>query len=168
MNSGILIRELEASEADTAKSLIVSVAASVISWPGSFESFQQELDGRNIFRDMVDITAHYTTRGGLFLGAFDQDRLVGTGAVWPLEGGQCELKRMWLLPEYWGRGIGYAVIQRLFAHARKQGWRSMYLCTDRIQERAINFYHRLGFIDTTERQDVCGNGISMVLSLEGA
>ena len=167
MDSAILIRQLAECEAVVAKSLIISVVAVVYRWPGSLEGLMQDLDGRNILYDMVDITSHYTARGGLFLGAFDQGRLVGTGAVWPLDGDRCELKRMWLLPEYWGRRIGYAVIQRLFAHSRKQGWKSIYPCTDRIQERAINFYHRVGFIDTKERQEKCGeDDLSMVLSLE--
>jgi ribosomal protein S18 acetylase RimI-like enzyme len=167
MAAGILIRPLAESEAAAAKSLITSVVAVVYHWTGTLEALVQDLDGRNVLNDMADITRHYTARGGLFLGAFDQERLVGTGAVWPLAEDRCELKRMWLLPEYWGRGIGYAVIQRLFAHARQQDWQSMFLCTDHVQERAVNFYHRLGFTDTKERQEKCGEDeLSMVLSLE--
>lgn len=166
MDSGIIIRELQNREAAAAKNLIISVVAVVYGWAGSLKDLEQDLDRRNIFYDLEDIAASYTRKGGLFLGAFDQGKLVGTGAVWPLAEHKCELKRMWLLPEYWGRGIGYALIQRIFAHAHKQGWRCIYLCTDREQERAINFYHQVGFLDTKERQEKCGeDDFSMVYSL---
>ena len=47
----------------------------------------------------------------IFLVVLDEDRLVGTGAVRQIDDTICELKRMWLLTEYHGQGIGYRVMR---------------------------------------------------------
>ncbi len=52
---------------------------------------------------------------------------------------------MWLLPAYHGRGIGYRLVQELFAFARAAGYRHVRLSTSIVQQQAIRFYERLGF-----------------------
>mgnify|MGYP002392037119 FL=1 len=65
-----------------------------------------------------------------------------------LEEGVCELKRMWLLTEYHGQGLGYRMMQELFKVARDMGYKTIRLETDRVmQTRAVNFYKKLGFYE---------------------
>ena len=94
---------------------------------------------------MVDVQAHYFDRRGIFLVVLDDGRLIGTGAVRQIDDTICELKRMWLLPEYHGQGIGYRVIQMLFEFARTAGYKTIRLETGDQQKRAIQFYERVGF-----------------------
>jgi len=55
------------------------------------------------------------------------------------------LKRLWLLEEYHGQGIGFRLVARLLDFARAQGYKSVWLETSPEQERAIAFYRELGF-----------------------
>ncbi|WKZ42275.1 MAG: GNAT family N-acetyltransferase [Anaerolineales bacterium] len=87
----------------------------------------------------------YEQNHGIFLVVLDDDRLVGTGALKRMDPSTAELKRLWLLEEYQGRGIGYQVVMRLFTFAREKGYSSIRLQTGSEQTRAITFYKKLGF-----------------------
>jgi putative acetyltransferase len=69
----------------------------------------------------------------------------------------CELKRLWLLHEYHGQGLGYRMLQELLSIAREMGYRRIRLETDPIaQSRALEFYKRFGFYEIpgySERTD---------------
>jgi ribosomal protein S18 acetylase RimI-like enzyme len=66
----------------------------------------------------------------------------------------CELKRVWLLFEYQGQGLGYRMIQELLDFARGKGYEHIRLETDRIvQSRAYDLYKRLGFYEIPRYSD---------------
>ena len=60
----------------------------------------------------------------------------------------CELRRIALLPEYRGCGLGYALMQDLIRRARALGYATMTLWTNRFKlPRAVAFYTQLGFVE---------------------
>ena len=71
------------------------------------------------------------------------------GAIRRLDAQAAELRRMWLLEAYHGQGIGYRLLQELMAFARGQGYQRMVLMTGVVQERAICFYQRVGFVESS-------------------
>lgn len=144
-SSSITIRPIDPADIPAARRLIISVAQGIYGWPGTLDQVLQDFDRRGILDDMQDVQAHYFDRRGLFLGVYDCERLVGTGAVRQLSDTVCELKRMWLLEPYQGRGIGRRILDELLDFARRNGYQTMRLITDRRQERAIRFYRRAGF-----------------------
>jgi GNAT superfamily N-acetyltransferase len=79
-----------------------------------------------------------------FVVARDQvGNAVGCGAFRPLEQGIAEVKRMYSrrsLP-----GIGSAILAVLEKEAVKLGYTMLRLETRVVNERAVNFYERLGF-----------------------
>ena len=78
----------------------------------------------------------------------DNDQIIGTGAIRKIDNNICERKRLWLLFEYHGQGLGYRMIQELFAFAREKGYQRIRLETDRdSQSRAFDLYKRLGFYE---------------------
>jgi ribosomal protein S18 acetylase RimI-like enzyme len=65
-----------------------------------------------------------------------------------LEPGVCELKRLWLLSEYHGQGLGHRMMMELLSFARSKRYKVMRLETDNaVQRRAVEFYKRLGFYE---------------------
>jgi ribosomal protein S18 acetylase RimI-like enzyme len=56
-----------------------------------------------------------------------------------------ELKRMYVRPQFRGRGLGKAMLDHLAAFASEQGVRLLRLETGIYQERAIRLYERYGF-----------------------
>lgn len=61
--------------------------------------------------------------------------------------GICEMKRMYVAPQYHGRGVGYALADALIKAARQAGYQRMRLDTGDKQVEAHRLYHRLGFRD---------------------
>lgn len=93
------------------------------------------------------IQQNYFDNGGIFLVLVEDDQIIGTGAIRKLEDNVCELKRLWLLTEYHGKGLGYRTMQELLSFAKEKGYERIRLETDLTQKRALGFYKRLGFYE---------------------
>lgn len=104
--------------------------------------------------DLDDIQSSYFDAGGTFLIIVEGDEIIGTGGLRRLEEGVGEIKRLWLLPQYHGHGLGFQMMQRLLEAARQQGYRCVRLCTSpQYQQRAYRFYINLGFIEIPRYND---------------
>lgn len=125
--------------------MMIGVAERIYKWGKPVDELVAYFEDEGILQDFEDVQAHYFERRGIFLVALDAGRVIGTGAIRPIDEKMCELKRMWLLEEYHGKGIGYRLIQQLFEFARDTGYERIRLETGEQQERAINFYKRVGF-----------------------
>ena len=143
----IEIRPIQPHEIPEAKYIILSVAYRIYGWDGTLEDSIRHFEETGEFHDMDEVQSHYFDNGGLFLAVLDNGKLIGSGAVRKLDATTAELKRMWLLEDYHGRGIGYQLITRLFDFARTQRYERIILQTGSKQLRAIKFYRRLGFMD---------------------
>ena len=94
----------------------------------------------------------------------DDDRIICIGAVRRIDDQICELKRLWLLFEYHGQGLGYRMMQELLSFARAHGYQRMWLETDEAhQTRAFEFYKRLGFQEIPRYSDSEDVAMEMIL-----
>ena len=143
----ISIRPIKPDEIPAARHVILSVAYKIYGWEGTLEDSIRHFESIGEFRDMDEVESHYFGNDGLFLAVSDGDTIIGSGAVRKLSNEICELKRMWLLEAYHGRGIGYQVFAQLLEFARGKGYWFMRLQTGPEQTRAIGFYRKLGFYD---------------------
>ena len=57
----------------------------------------------------------------------------------------CELEKIYILPQYSGQGIGKAVMEKVITQAKNREKRLMYLCVIDTNLNAIAFYKKLGF-----------------------
>lgn len=76
-----------------------------------------------------------------------------------------ELARLYVLPEWTGKGIGTMLIEKSLAAALEQGCRSCWLRVWRGNERAISFYRRWGFHEVGSEPYNVGKCSRMVLIL---
>jgi putative acetyltransferase len=144
----LTIRRIERHEVQIAKELIYRVAHRVFQDTRPLEESMAFYESKGTLDDMDEIQQTYFENDGIFLVVTDDDRIIGTGAIRKLDDTTCELKRVWLLFEYHGQGLGYRMIQELFAFAREKGYQKMRLETDRdSQSRAYELYKRLGFYE---------------------
>jgi putative acetyltransferase len=161
----IEIRRVKPDEGLAAKRVIYRVAHDIFHDPRSLEESIAYHESRGELRDMDDIQRNYFENGGIFLVMLDDNHFIGTGAIRQLEDDICELKRLWLLSQYHGTGLGYRMIQELFSFAREKGYKRIWLQTDAVQQsRALELYRRLGFYEIpryTDRTD----DIAMEMSL---
>lgn len=77
--------------------------------------------------------------------AYLGDRAVGCGALKPLEADVMEVKRMFVLPEFRGRGIASQVLSELERWAIELGMRACCLETGQNQPEAIALYQKCGY-----------------------
>jgi putative acetyltransferase len=150
----ISIRRIEAQEVSIAKELIYCVAQRVFHDTRPLEEAVAFYEAKGTLNDMDDIRQTYFENDGIFLVITDDEQIIGTGAIRKLDDEVCELKRLWLLFEYHGKGLGYRMIQELLTFAREKGYQRIRLETDRdYQNRAFDLYKRLGFYEIPRYSD---------------
>jgi ribosomal protein S18 acetylase RimI-like enzyme len=109
-----------------------------------FQDFEREL------RDLPGKYAHPT--GRLLLAyefAAGLEKAGGCGALRPINTATCEMKRLYVRPEYRGRGIGRTLAESLIAAARQIGYDTMRLDTLPSMHEAHKLYRQLGFHEIT-------------------
>ena len=93
--------------------------------------------------DLNDIQETYAS--AIFLVAWHQNRIVGTGALIPGPDHTAEIVRMSVAAEMRRKGIGRMILQELCASARSGGVRRLVLETTDTWHEVIAFYQRFGF-----------------------
>jgi putative acetyltransferase len=84
-----------------------------------------------------------------FWTLWDQDELIGCGALRELSPDSGEIKSMHTAEEHRGRGAGKAVLRHIIAEARKRGYRTLCLETGTPEgfRSAREMYRKAGFVE---------------------
>jgi putative acetyltransferase len=102
-----------------------------------FQNFDAELAG---------LPGDYASPAGRLLLAYDNDQLIGCGALRRHDVRTCEMKRLFLRPAARGKGVGRILVNRLIAEAREIGYQRMVLDTlPGTMDKAIEVYRSIGF-----------------------
>ncbi len=109
------------------------------------EPMRQCLAVQNYDEEIQHLEEKYgEPRGRLFLVRCD-GKDAGCIAIRYLEEGICELKRVYLRPEYQGKGIGRDMMEKILDEARAAGYHTMRLDTVPYLDAAHALYVKLGF-----------------------
>ncbi len=107
-------------------------------------------DAAGYHRDLYDVDGFYGEGRGAFWVLLASEQVVGCVGV-RLEGDQSELHRMYLLPEYRGRGLGRLLLETAVDFARSSGARRIRAWSDVKLPLAHKLYHRFGFVQQGQR-----------------
>jgi len=99
--------------------------------------------------ELLSLPGKYSLPDGRLLLAFYNGEPAGCVALRKIDAETCEMKRMFVYPQFHGKGAGHALTETLIQEARKAGYKSMKLDTSFRQEEAIKLYQRMGFRKTT-------------------
>ena len=142
------------AEIAQARELFVEYAQS-LGFSLCFQNFDQELAG---------LPGDYSPPKGSLLLAEYQGRLAGCVALRPKESGICEMKRLYLRPQFRGKRLGRLLAERIIAEARQIGYARMRLDTvEPVMKDAVAMYRKLGFKDIAP---YCENPIAGALYME--
>jgi putative acetyltransferase len=113
-----------------------------------------EPDGAD--RDVLEVETHYLQVGGAFWVVERQtqtaeDQIVGTAAYYstPRAPLAVEIRKMYLLPEVRGRGLGGFLLQALEKTIAQQGYREIWVETAAVLKEAVLLYERSGYLPAT-------------------
>jgi ribosomal protein S18 acetylase RimI-like enzyme len=103
-----------------------------------FQNFDAELRG---------LPGEYAPPDGLLVVAWSDEKAAGCVAMRRVSIDVCEMKRLYVRPEYRAIGLGRTLAQHLISRAKAAGYREMYLDTLPSMSDAQRLYERLGFTD---------------------
>lgn len=102
-------------------------------------------------RDVLEVETFYTNIGGEFWVIEQHSKLVGTAAYYPIERGKnaVEIRKMYLLPEVRGKGLGKYLLAQLERAIANRGFQEIWIETASILKEAVKLYESNGYQPTT-------------------
>jgi putative acetyltransferase len=108
-------------------------------------SLEFDLSFQDFERELVDLPCQYSSPNGLLLLAVVSEKVAGCVALRKITEHDCEMKRLYVRPEYRGQDIGKQLVFAIIEEARKIGYSRMLLDTVPSMKSAIKLYRSLGF-----------------------
>jgi putative acetyltransferase len=134
----VLIQAESPSQIAQARELFLEYAQS-LGFSLCFQNFDQEL---------AKLPGDYAPPDGRLLLAECEGELAGCVALHKLDQSICEMKRLYLRPQFRGKGLGRALAEGIIAEARQIGYQRMRLDTvEPVMKDAVAMYRRFGFKD---------------------
>jgi ribosomal protein S18 acetylase RimI-like enzyme len=123
-----------------------------------FQSFENELAG---------LPGDYAPPQGRLWLAAHGPQLAGCVALHKLEGETCEMKRLYVRPQFRGKGLGRVLAERVVADAREIGYKRLRLDTvEPVMPDAVALYRKLGFREIAPyRENPIAGALYMELEL---
>jgi putative acetyltransferase len=94
------------------------------------------------------MSQHYNDESSSrYFVAFIKGSIVGGSGIAPFNGSSdvCELRKLFLLPESRGLGLGKKLTRDCLEYAKRKGYKNCYLDTLATMKSAIALYEKLGF-----------------------
>ncbi len=131
-----IVQAQSPEDIDRARELFEEYAA----WLGINLCFQ------NFEKELAELPGEYVPPTGRLFLAFDGDQIAGCVALRRLGEGVCEMKRLYVRPDFRGKGLGRELTEAVIDAARQIGYERMRLDTlPGKMDRAIAMYRSLGF-----------------------
>jgi len=114
-----------------------------------FEEYAASLDVNLSFQhfdeELANISSQYSPPNGSLLLAFSEDQTAGCIALRRLSEGACEMKRLYVKPQFRSLKLGRLLAEKIIKEARRLGYERMLLDTLPSMAKAQGLYKTLGF-----------------------
>jgi len=148
--SGLTIAEARVPEDMDRVRVLFREYHELVDEPACFAGFEDELR---------TLPGRYAAPRGRLLLAWDGDEIAGGVAMGPLDGGACEMKRLYVRRAWRGRRLGRRLAEAVVEAARTAGHRVVALDTLPRMAEARTLYATLGFTESEPWQGPPENGL---------
>lgn len=102
-------------------------------------------------QDVIEVETAYLCIGGEFWVVEYHQKIVGTAAYYPIERGNhaVEIRKMYLLPEVRGKGLGKYLLQQLEEIIIAKQYQEIWIETASVLKEAVQLYENNGYQSTT-------------------
>ena len=140
------------------RSTLVNLSEEYFNWTASELQRNYDIDVysmigttlRDFVENNVDEFVSSVSSDGIFYLIQVKDKIIGMGALRKLKVGIGEIKRMYVKPEYQGKGLGKKMLQLLLSKGKEFGFSAIYLETGAFMSTAQHLYRSMGFCDREE------------------
>jgi GNAT superfamily N-acetyltransferase len=140
----------ECSETETIKNLFVEYSH-IKGAESCFVSFDKELN---------DLAGYYS--GGAILVGYEEDKPVACVAVRKISDETCEGKRLFIKPEYRGKGYARIMIKAMTDKASELGFKEVVFTTKpEVMTVGYGLYKRMGFEELSENNGIVSMRIDL-------
>ncbi|MBC6368933.1 GNAT family N-acetyltransferase [Algoriphagus sp. AK58] len=155
----MIIRQLAKEELNKVQSIAHRT------WPSTFANILSPEQIEYMLNWMYDLRMleSQLEKGHTFLLAEENGKELGF-AGFELnysEGPKAKLHKIYLLPEAQGKGVGKALILEVADRAKKANQKSLLLNVNKYNQKAIDFYLKMGFQEIYKEVIDIGNGYVM-------
>ena len=98
-------------------------------------------------QDISDLEQDYFSKNGWFAVLENNNKIIGTYGIFRIDDKVCELRKMYLLPNFHGKGLGKMLLNEAFKKAKELGYSEMILETNKVLDKAISLYRKNGFVE---------------------
>jgi GNAT superfamily N-acetyltransferase len=111
-------------------------------------------------KELADLDAFY--QGGALLIGYEHMTPVATIAIRKVDAYTCEVKRLYIKPDYRGKGYSRLMVETMLKRAKDLGFKEACLTTKpAVMGVAYNLYKRMGFEETGNNEGT----VSMKIAL---
>ena len=127
------------------------------------ESLPHSLCFQNFNEELATLPGKYRVPDGCLIMAKQNGCVAGCVGLRPIGDQTCEMKRLYVRPEFHGCGIGRGLVEEVIKVAKDIGYERMRLDTMPSMVNAIALYRKFGFV---EIEPYCENPVEGALFME--
>ena len=111
------------------------------------DNFNEYLKIQNYDEEVKHLEKKYGRPEGRLYILFCDEKAAGCIALRKLDNENCEMKRLYIVPKFRGKGIGNLLIEKIISDAKEIGYRYMLLDTLPFLKSAVHRYKQHGFYE---------------------
>ena len=110
-------------------------------------NFKEYLEIQKYDNEIDNLEDKYGMPWGRLYIAFYENQVAGCIALRKLNETECEMKRLYVKPEFRNKGIAKMLVEKVVSDSKEIGYSSMLLDTLPFLQTAIKMYRKMGFYE---------------------